>query len=116
MMSPNGLSNSFPIDALQLDEQWIYGIAEVDGTAVAYTDGKTNAFKRYEDLASPLRDIWGMANQEADVEPQIRIVEEGVLRPLEIESRATVNLDYCKIEGAIALRWRGICYWDGDGA
>jgi ketosteroid isomerase-like protein len=36
---------SRPIDALQFDEQWIYGIAEVDGTAVKYADGTTNSFK-----------------------------------------------------------------------
>jgi ketosteroid isomerase-like protein len=36
---------SRPIDALQIDEQWIYGIAEVNGTAVKYTDRTTNSFK-----------------------------------------------------------------------
>ncbi|GAB4241029.1 MAG: hypothetical protein Kow0049_29400 [Stanieria sp.] len=36
---------SRPVDALQIDEQWIYGIAEVDGTAVKYADGTTNSFK-----------------------------------------------------------------------
>jgi uncharacterized protein (TIGR02246 family) len=36
---------STPIDALRLDEQWLYGIAQVDGSAVAYADGTTNSFK-----------------------------------------------------------------------
>ncbi len=36
---------SRPIDALQIDDQWIYGIAHVDGTAVGYADCTTNSFK-----------------------------------------------------------------------
>jgi uncharacterized protein (TIGR02246 family) len=36
---------SRPIDALLIDERWIYGIAQVDGTAVAKADGTTNSFK-----------------------------------------------------------------------
>jgi hypothetical protein len=36
---------SRPIDALLINEQWIYGIAQVDGTAVAKADGTTNSFK-----------------------------------------------------------------------
>ncbi|MBF2027959.1 MAG: DUF4440 domain-containing protein [Oscillatoriales cyanobacterium C42_A2020_001] len=36
---------SRPIDALQIDDDWIYGIAEVDGNAVAYADGTINSFK-----------------------------------------------------------------------
>jgi uncharacterized protein (TIGR02246 family) len=36
---------SKPIDALRIDDRWIYGIAHVDGTAVAYADGTMNSFK-----------------------------------------------------------------------
>ncbi|NJK51093.1 DUF4440 domain-containing protein [Candidatus Gracilibacteria bacterium] len=36
---------SRPINALLIDERWIYGIAQVEGTAVAYADGTTNSFK-----------------------------------------------------------------------
>jgi uncharacterized protein (TIGR02246 family) len=35
---------SKPIDALRIDDRWIYGIAQVNGTAVAYADGTTNSF------------------------------------------------------------------------
>lgn len=36
---------SKPINALRIDDRWIYGIARVEGTAVAYADGTTNSFK-----------------------------------------------------------------------
>jgi ketosteroid isomerase-like protein len=34
-----------PIDALRIDDQWIYGIAQVDVTTVAHADEITNSFK-----------------------------------------------------------------------
>ncbi|MBF2007538.1 nuclear transport factor 2 family protein [Chlorogloeopsis fritschii PCC 9212] len=36
---------SRPIDALRIDDQWIYGIAHVDITTVAHADGATNSFQ-----------------------------------------------------------------------
>ncbi|OKH35854.1 DUF4440 domain-containing protein [[Phormidium ambiguum] IAM M-71] len=36
---------STPIDALLIDEQWMYGIAHIDGTTVAHSDGKTSSFQ-----------------------------------------------------------------------
>ena len=36
---------SRPLDALQIDDRWIYGIAEVDATTVAHADGATRSFK-----------------------------------------------------------------------
>jgi uncharacterized protein (TIGR02246 family) len=36
---------STPIDALQIAEDWIYGIAHVDGTATAYADGAKSSFQ-----------------------------------------------------------------------
>ncbi|MEA5574675.1 YybH family protein [Calothrix sp. UHCC 0171] len=36
---------SRPIDVLHINNQWIYGIAYVDVTTVAYADGTTNSFK-----------------------------------------------------------------------
>ncbi len=36
---------SRPIDALLINDQWIYGIAEVDITTVDYAEGKKNSFK-----------------------------------------------------------------------
>lgn len=35
---------SRPIDALSIDDRWVYGIAHVDGTTVTYADGTTNSF------------------------------------------------------------------------
>lgn len=35
---------SRPIDALQIDDHWIYGIAHVDATTVAYADATTTSF------------------------------------------------------------------------
>lgn len=36
---------STPIDTLQIAEDWIYGIAHVDGTATAYADGAKSSFQ-----------------------------------------------------------------------
>ena len=36
---------STPIDALQITEDWIYGIAHVDGTTTAYADGAKSSFQ-----------------------------------------------------------------------
>ena len=36
---------SRPLDALRIDDQWVYGIAHVDATTVAYADGTTKAFQ-----------------------------------------------------------------------
>ena len=36
---------SSPIDALQIAEDWIYGIAHVDGTTTAYADGAKSSFQ-----------------------------------------------------------------------
>ncbi|MFQ4141799.1 nuclear transport factor 2 family protein [Chlorogloeopsis sp. ULAP02] len=36
---------SQPIDVLQIDDQWIYGIAHIDITTTAHADGTTNSFK-----------------------------------------------------------------------
>ena len=36
---------STPLDALRIDERWIYGIAQVDANTVAHADGATNSFK-----------------------------------------------------------------------
>jgi uncharacterized protein (TIGR02246 family) len=35
---------STPIDALQITEDWIYGIAHVDATTTAYADGAKSSF------------------------------------------------------------------------
>lgn len=34
-----------PLDALRIDDQWVYGIAHADVNTVAYTDGTTNSFQ-----------------------------------------------------------------------
>jgi uncharacterized protein (TIGR02246 family) len=34
-----------PLDALQIDDRWVYGIAHGDVTTVAHADGTTNSFK-----------------------------------------------------------------------
>jgi uncharacterized protein (TIGR02246 family) len=36
---------STPIDALQIAEDWVYGIAQVDGTTTAYADGAQSSFQ-----------------------------------------------------------------------
>lgn len=36
---------SSPIDALQINDEWVYGIAHVDATTVAHADGKEASFK-----------------------------------------------------------------------
>jgi uncharacterized protein (TIGR02246 family) len=36
---------SRPVDALRIDDNWIYGIAHVDATTVAYADGTTKSFQ-----------------------------------------------------------------------
>lgn len=36
---------STPIDALRIDDEWVYGIAGADVTTVAYADGTTKSFK-----------------------------------------------------------------------
>jgi uncharacterized protein (TIGR02246 family) len=36
---------STPIDALQITEQWIYGIAHVDVSTTAYADGTKSSFQ-----------------------------------------------------------------------
>ncbi len=36
---------STPIDALQITEQWIYGIAHVDVSTMAYADGTKSSFQ-----------------------------------------------------------------------
>lgn len=36
---------STPIDAVQTGDDWIYGIAQVDGTATSHSDGATSSFR-----------------------------------------------------------------------
>lgn len=36
---------STPLDALLIDDRWIYGIAQANVSTVSYTDGATNSFK-----------------------------------------------------------------------
>ncbi len=36
---------STPIDAIQVADEWIYGIAQVDGTATSHSDGSTAGFR-----------------------------------------------------------------------
>lgn len=36
---------SRPLDALQIDDEWVYGIAVADVTTVAHADGQTNSFR-----------------------------------------------------------------------
>lgn len=36
---------SRPVDALRIDDHWIYGVAHVDATIVAHADGRTKSFK-----------------------------------------------------------------------
>lgn len=34
-----------PLDALQIDDRWVYGIAHGEVSVVAHADGKTNSFQ-----------------------------------------------------------------------
>jgi ketosteroid isomerase-like protein len=34
-----------PLDALRIDDQWVYGIAQADVNTVAHADGTTNSFQ-----------------------------------------------------------------------
>ncbi|MDQ4097712.1 MAG: DUF4440 domain-containing protein, partial [Actinomycetota bacterium] len=36
---------STPVDAIQVADGWVYGIAQVDGTATSHSDGSTSAFR-----------------------------------------------------------------------
>lgn len=36
---------STPIDAVQTGDEWIYGIAQVEGTATSHSDGATSSFR-----------------------------------------------------------------------
>jgi ketosteroid isomerase-like protein len=36
---------SRPLDALRIDDDWVYGVAGVDVTTVAYSDGATKSFQ-----------------------------------------------------------------------
>jgi len=36
---------STPVDALQINDEWIYGIGQANVKTVAYADGTTNSFK-----------------------------------------------------------------------
>ncbi len=36
---------SRPLDALRIDDVWVYGVAEVDVTTVAHADGVTKSFR-----------------------------------------------------------------------
>lgn len=36
---------STPLDALRIDDRWVYGIAQATVSTVAYADGATNSFK-----------------------------------------------------------------------
>lgn len=36
---------SKPVDALRIDDNWIYGIAHVDATTIAHSDGATRSFE-----------------------------------------------------------------------
>jgi hypothetical protein len=77
-----------PLDALRIDNQWVYGIAQANVNTVAYADGATNSFQAKKDLALPQRGIRGMVDQKVYVEPQVMIVEVGFLLPKEMESAA----------------------------
>lgn len=41
---------STPVDALRIDDQWVYGIAHIDATMVAYENGATNSFQATKTL------------------------------------------------------------------
>lgn len=36
---------STPLDAVRPGEEWVYGIAEIDGTATSHADGTTSSFR-----------------------------------------------------------------------
>lgn len=36
---------STPVDAIQVGDEWAYGIAQVDGTATSHGDGSTSSFR-----------------------------------------------------------------------
>ncbi len=36
---------STPVDAVQTSDEWVYGIAQVDGTATNHADGMTSSFR-----------------------------------------------------------------------
>ncbi len=37
-----------PLDALRIDDEWIYGIAQGNVNTASYADGTTNSFKTYK--------------------------------------------------------------------
>ena len=39
---------STPLDALRIDDEWVYGIAEAHVNTISYTEGTTNSFKVYK--------------------------------------------------------------------
>ncbi len=39
---------STPLDALRIDDKWVYGIARADVNTIAYADGTTKSFKAYK--------------------------------------------------------------------
>ncbi len=39
---------STPLDALRIDSEWIYGIAEANVNTVSYANGNINSFKAYK--------------------------------------------------------------------
>jgi uncharacterized protein (TIGR02246 family) len=36
---------STPVDAIEVADGWVYGIAQVDGTATSHSDGSTSSFR-----------------------------------------------------------------------
>ena len=56
---------STPIDALQITEEWIYGIAHVDATTTAYADGAKSSFQATKTwlLQSKTSGEWLIARQ-----------------------------------------------------
>lgn len=39
---------SIPLDALRIDDEWVYGVAQADVDTVTYDDAKTKSFKAYK--------------------------------------------------------------------
>ncbi len=39
---------STPLDALRIDDEWVYGIAQANVNTVSYADGTKNSFKVYK--------------------------------------------------------------------
>ena len=39
---------SIPLNALRIDDEWVYGIAQANVNTVAYADGATKSFKAYK--------------------------------------------------------------------